>query len=136
MKIRFLFQKMSAHCKTASPRLYRISSQFRTPPSPAKTKYGRRVKKSLVASCRLAGVIRTQTTRDSLRFCRVPRHPWYGPSMRRYDLSRHAKDVISERYIRLAWLEQVLDSPDLVEVDRTDPELMHHVGRIKEHGNR
>jgi hypothetical protein len=56
--------------------------------------------------------------------------------MRRYDLSRHAKDVISERYIRLAWLEQVLDSPELVEADRDDPELMHHVGRIKEHGNR
>jgi hypothetical protein len=35
----------------------------------------------------------------------------------------------------LAWLEQVLDSPDLVEVDPTDPELTHHVGRIKEHGN-
>jgi len=56
--------------------------------------------------------------------------------MRRYDLSRHSKDVISERYIRLAWLEQVLDSPELVEADRDDPELMHHVGRIKEHGNR
>jgi hypothetical protein len=36
----------------------------------------------------------------------------------------------------LAWLEQVLDSPELVEVDPTDPELTHHVGRIKEHGNR
>jgi Domain of unknown function (DUF4258) len=56
--------------------------------------------------------------------------------MRRYDLSRHAKDVISERCIRLAWLEQVLDSPELVEADRDDPELMHHVGLIKEHGNR
>jgi uncharacterized protein DUF4258 len=56
--------------------------------------------------------------------------------MRLYDLSRHAKDVISAREIRLAWLEQVLDSPDLVHADRDDPELMHHVGRIKEHGNR
>jgi hypothetical protein len=28
-----------------------------------------------------------------------------------------------------------LYSPE-VEVDRTDPELMHHVGRIKENGNR
>jgi hypothetical protein len=56
--------------------------------------------------------------------------------MRRYDLSRHAKDVISERYIRMAWLEQVLDSPELVEADPNDPELTHHVGRIKEHGNR
>ena len=56
--------------------------------------------------------------------------------MRRYDLSRHAKDVISARQIRLDWLEQVLDSPDLVEADRDDPELVHHIGRIKEHGNR
>jgi len=56
--------------------------------------------------------------------------------MRRYDLSRHAKDVISARQIRLAWLEQVLDSPDLVEADRDDPELVHHIARIKEYGNR
>jgi hypothetical protein len=44
--------------------------------------------------------------------------------------------VKSERYIQLAWLEKVLDSPELVEADRDDPELMHHVGRIEEHGNR
>ena len=56
--------------------------------------------------------------------------------MRRYDLSRHAKDVISARQIRLDWLEQVLDSRDLVEADRDDPELVHPIGRIKEHGNR
>jgi hypothetical protein len=37
---------------------------------------------------------------------------------------------------RLAWLEQVLDSPELKEADRNDPELMHHVGWIKEYGNR
>ena len=48
--------------------------------------------------------------------------------MRRYDLSRHAKDVISARQIQLAWLEQVLDSPELVEADRDDPELVHYVG--------
>jgi Domain of unknown function (DUF4258) len=56
--------------------------------------------------------------------------------MRRYDLSRHAKDVISARQIRLAWLEQVLELPDLVEADRDDPELVHHIERIEEHGNR
>jgi hypothetical protein len=50
--------------------------------------------------------------------------------MRRYDLSRHSENVISERYIRLAWLERVLDSPELVEADRDDPELMHHVGGL------
>jgi Domain of unknown function (DUF4258) len=36
----------------------------------------------------------------------------------------------------VAWLEQVLDWPELVEVHPTDPELTHRVGRIKEHGNR
>ena len=56
--------------------------------------------------------------------------------MRRYDLSRHAKDVISERDIQLDWLEQVLEWPELVEPDADDPELIHHVGRIREHGNR
>jgi hypothetical protein len=56
--------------------------------------------------------------------------------MRRYDLTRHAKDVIAERNILLSWLEQVLESPELVEPDSGDPELMHHVGQIKDHGNR
>ena len=51
--------------------------------------------------------------------------------MSRYDLSRHAKDVISARQVRLAWLEQVLNSPDLVEADRDDPELVHYVGGSK-----
>jgi hypothetical protein len=51
-------------------------------------------------------------------------------------LSQHAKDVIAERDIRPSWLEQVLESPELVEPDRDDPDLTHHVGRIKEHGNR
>jgi Domain of unknown function (DUF4258) len=71
-----------------------------------------------------------------LRFGRLPLHICYGPSMSRYDLSRHVKDVISARQVRLVWLEQVLDSPEVVEADRDDPELVHHVGRIKEHGNR
>jgi hypothetical protein len=56
--------------------------------------------------------------------------------MRPYDLSQHARNVISARQVGLAWLEQVLDSPEVVEADRDDPELVHHVGRIKEHGNR
>jgi hypothetical protein len=56
--------------------------------------------------------------------------------MRPYELSHHATDVIAERKIRRAWLERVLDSPELVERDSDDSELTHHVGRIKEHGNR
>jgi hypothetical protein len=38
--------------------------------------------------------------------------------------------------IRLPWVEQVLNSPEMVESDNDDPELTHHVGQIKEHGNR
>ena len=56
--------------------------------------------------------------------------------MRDYDLSQHAKDVIAERNIRLPWLEQVLESPELVEPDLDDLQLMHHVARIREYGNR
>jgi hypothetical protein len=56
--------------------------------------------------------------------------------MTRYDLSQQSKDVVSERHIRLAWLEQVLDSQELRETDRIDPGLTHHVGRIKEYGDR
>jgi hypothetical protein len=37
--------------------------------------------------------------RQARRFRRVPWHICYGPSMRRYDLSRHAKDVISARHV-------------------------------------
>ena len=56
--------------------------------------------------------------------------------MRPYDLSQHAKDVINERDIQLSWLEQVLESPELVEADADDPQLTHYVGRIAEYGNR
>jgi hypothetical protein len=56
--------------------------------------------------------------------------------MSNFSGAAEAKDVISARQNRLAWLEQVLDSPDLVEANRDDLELVHHIGRIKEHGNR
>ena len=56
--------------------------------------------------------------------------------MRPYDLTQHAKDVISERNIQVGWIEQVLELPELVEPDADDPPLTHHVGRIKEYGNR
>jgi hypothetical protein len=45
--------------------------------------------------------------------------------MRRYEVTQNAKDV-AERGIRPSWLEQVLESPELVELDRDDPELTHH----------
>ena len=53
-----------------------------------------------------------------------------------YDLTQHAKDVISERNIQSSWLEQVLETPELVEPDPDDSDLTHHLGRINENGNR
>jgi hypothetical protein len=53
-----------------------------------------------------------------------------------YDLTQHAKDVITERDIQRVWLERVPESSELIEPDRDDPDLKHHVGRISEYGNR
>jgi hypothetical protein len=51
----------------------------------------------------------------SPKISRVPCQILCGPLIKCYDLSRRLKDVISEPYFRLTWLEQVLDSPELVE---------------------
>jgi hypothetical protein len=48
----------------------------------------------------------------------------------------HDVQLVDGQVASVPCLEQVLDSPELVEVDPTDPELTHLVGRIKEHGNR
>jgi hypothetical protein len=48
--------------------------------------------------------------------------------MRPYDLSQHAKEVICERGVQVRWLEQVLASPELIELDADDPQLTHHLG--------
>ena len=54
----------------------------------------------------------------------------------RYVLSDHARTVIAEREIRTAWLEQVLERPDMVRDDEDDPELEHRLGVVHEHGDR
>ena len=53
-----------------------------------------------------------------------------------YELSQHAKNVLAERDIPVAWLERVLDSPVWTEPDAGDVELEHRLGIIAEHGDR
>ncbi|MEI8064144.1 MAG: DUF4258 domain-containing protein [Verrucomicrobiota bacterium] len=54
----------------------------------------------------------------------------------KYTLTKHAKDVLEERGLPVAWLERVLDTPQLIELDPDDGDLEHYLGRIAEHGNR
>ena len=53
-----------------------------------------------------------------------------------YRLTQHARDAVAKRGIDAHWLDRVLDSPERVEADRTDPELEHWLGRIAECENR
>ena len=53
-----------------------------------------------------------------------------------YELTQHANDVLAEREIPSEWLERVLDAPEMVEPDKDDPQLIHHLAVISEHGNR
>ena len=53
-----------------------------------------------------------------------------------YTLSRHARDVLEERDIPVAWLERVLENPQRIEPDLNDVELEHRLCRIHEHGDR
>jgi hypothetical protein len=53
-----------------------------------------------------------------------------------YELTQHAKDALTERQIPLAWIERTLDAPEKTEPDKADPQLVHHLAKIPEHGNR
>ena len=53
--------------------------------------------------------------------------------MEDFVLTAHAELVMSERGIERDWVARVLGNPQLVEADRADPELTHHLGRIAEH---
>lgn len=53
-----------------------------------------------------------------------------------YELTRHAREVLLEREIRLEWMERVLNAADRVEPDLDDEELEHRLGRIQEYDNR
>ncbi|HUY33543.1 MAG TPA: DUF4258 domain-containing protein [Pirellulales bacterium] len=54
----------------------------------------------------------------------------------KYELTQHAKDVLAERAIPTEWLERVLDTPQRTEPDKDDPQLIHHLAAIPEHGDR
>jgi hypothetical protein len=54
----------------------------------------------------------------------------------KYELTRHARDVLEEREIAVEWIERVLTNPALVEPGETDPELENRFARIAEFGNR
>jgi uncharacterized protein DUF4258 len=53
-----------------------------------------------------------------------------------YDLTIHARDAVEERHIKLEWLERVLNAPERVEADAGDKTVIHHLGKIREHGGR
>lgn len=49
----------------------------------------------------------------------------------KYELTEHAKQSLQKRTnIRIEWLEQALTSPQRIEPDRIDPDLVHHLLRI------
>lgn len=54
----------------------------------------------------------------------------------KFELSKHATDVIRERNIPVEFIERVIDNPELKESDATDAELEHYLSRILEYDNR
>ena len=53
-----------------------------------------------------------------------------------YELTEHARDALEKRKIDLAWVERVIDMPEVTEADPVDPHLEHRLARIPEWGNR
>jgi uncharacterized protein YuzE len=47
-----------------------------------------------------------------------------------YELSDHAMEVLAEREIATAWVVRVLAAPEHTQLDRSDPDLLHALGRI------
>jgi len=53
-----------------------------------------------------------------------------------YELTQHARDVLAERKIPVAWLERVWRNPALIQVSQTDPEIEYRFAAIPEFGGR
>jgi hypothetical protein len=53
-----------------------------------------------------------------------------------FELTEHARAVLAERQIDLAWVRAVLASPQRTEADRHDPRLQHALGTIAERDGR
>ncbi|HUJ85461.1 MAG TPA: DUF4258 domain-containing protein [Burkholderiales bacterium] len=58
------------------------------------------------------------------------------PEAPAYVLTEHAKVVLAERDISLAWVERVLAKPQRTAVDGSDAQLRHAIAPISEHGDR
>lgn len=54
----------------------------------------------------------------------------------KFELTKHAEDVILERKIPIDYIERVLDNPELKEIDANDMELTHYLLKIPENDNR
>ena len=54
----------------------------------------------------------------------------------KFDLTKHALDVIFERNISIDFIEKVLNNPELIEPDANDVELQHYLSKIHEYDNR
>ncbi len=55
---------------------------------------------------------------------------------KRWVLTRHAQDMMSERSIKATWIDQVMNAPELIEVDPRDANRRFAFGRIAEFGGR
>jgi hypothetical protein len=53
-----------------------------------------------------------------------------------YELSKHARDVIEERQIQIAWIERALTAPAHVDLSREDPAAESRFIKIPEFGDR
>lgn len=53
-----------------------------------------------------------------------------------FDLTSHARAVLAERRIDLAWVDRVLAAPTRSEPDRFDPSLRHALAPIEERDGR
>ena len=53
-----------------------------------------------------------------------------------YELTQHARDVLEERRISVAWMELVLANPGLIQPSLTDPDLEIRFAKIAEFGDR
>ena len=51
-------------------------------------------------------------------------------------LSEHARTVLQERRISMAWVSEALSNPERLENDRRDPDLVHALRPIPERSDR
>ena len=56
--------------------------------------------------------------------------------MIKFELTTHAQTVAANRAIKNEWITSTLSAPELRLPDREDPELVHSLAKIPEHGNR